>query len=125
MNKKKSVPRHKKLNRQSRLSAAKIWISKYTGKKIVKSYAKHFGVDLVCAIKELTILNYPLDIKYCNQIKKNTGSTKKKQLQVHQELQNLTGEEYYGFSYIADYTSGGFPYGIRMDEVNDTDFSTD
>lgn len=125
MNKKKSVPRHKKLNSQSRLSAAKIWISKYTGKKIVKSYAKHFGVDLACAIKELTILHYPLDIEYCNQVKKNTVSKKKKQSKVHQELQNLTEEAYYGFDYIAGYTSGGFPYGIRMDEVNEADFSTD
>ena len=46
--KKTSIPKRKRLKRKSRLLSAKSWIPRYTGKNIVKGYAKRFGADLLC-----------------------------------------------------------------------------
>ncbi|NLC67087.1 MAG: hypothetical protein GX752_09210 [Clostridium sp.] len=69
-NKKRSnTPRHKRLNRMSRLQAAKHWMPKYEGKNIVKGYSTHFGVDKLCAVSELELLEYKIDTEYINQVK--------------------------------------------------------
>ncbi len=68
-NKKTSnTPRYKRLNRVSRLSAAKHWIAKYEGKNIVKGYSKHFGVDKLCAARELELIGYRIDTEYINKL---------------------------------------------------------
>ena len=47
-----STPRHERLSQKDRLQVAQYWIPKYTGKNLVSGYRKHFGVDLLCAIKD-------------------------------------------------------------------------
>ncbi|NMA48886.1 MAG: hypothetical protein GX947_03845 [Tissierellia bacterium] len=64
-----NTPRHKRLNRVSRLQAAKHWIPKYEGKNIVKGYSKHFGVDKLCAARELELIGYKIDTEYINNLK--------------------------------------------------------
>jgi hypothetical protein len=59
-----SCPRHKRLNRTSRLQAAEKWLEKYTGKNIVRGYRKHFGVNLLCAALELQALGYVVSETY-------------------------------------------------------------
>ena len=49
-------PRRKRMKCEKRLKAAKAWIPQYEGKNLVKGYRKHFGVDILCAIKELQML---------------------------------------------------------------------
>lgn len=48
------------MNRQSRLLAAPHWIKSYNGKSLMRGYAKWFGVDKLCAIRELKILGVPI-----------------------------------------------------------------
>ena len=57
-------PRHKRLNRRGRLQAAKAWLRSYPGKNIARGYRKHFGVDSLCAIRELRLLGVAIDPAY-------------------------------------------------------------
>ena len=57
-------PRHKRLTRQRRLQAAKTWLRSYPGKNIARGYRKHFGVDSLCAIRELRLLGVANDPAY-------------------------------------------------------------
>jgi hypothetical protein len=65
---KSNTPRCKRMKRENRLQSAKHWILKYTGKNLIKGYRKHFGVDHLCAIKELRILGVKLDEHHVAQI---------------------------------------------------------
>ena len=47
-------PKRKRLQRTQRLHNAKeVWLKQTNAKNNVKSYAKWYGVDLICAITEL------------------------------------------------------------------------
>ena len=48
------------MNKQSRLLAAPHWMKSYNGKSLMRGYAKWFGVDKLCAIRELKILGVPI-----------------------------------------------------------------
>ena len=54
----------KTLNRPKRLKLAPKWISTYTGKNPVRGYARHFSVDLICAITKLRMLGHPVPDEY-------------------------------------------------------------
>jgi hypothetical protein len=51
------------MSRRSRLQSARDtdWVSNFSGKKIIKSYRKRYGVDILCAIKELRLLGVSID----------------------------------------------------------------
>jgi hypothetical protein len=71
LNNRSSVPQNKRLKRSSRLQAAKCWIPKYEGKNLVRGYSKHFAVDKLCAVKELTLLGYEISCEYVEQLKQS------------------------------------------------------
>lgn len=84
-------------------------------------YSKHFGVDLLCAIVELQMLNVSLDEKYVNKVKKSVEGLIKAREKRKEELRRKEGlsEDPYSdetFSFIAGYTDGGAPYGITWEE---------
>jgi hypothetical protein len=117
-------PRHKRLNRQGRLQAAKAWLRSYPGKNIARGYRKHFGVDSLCAIRELRLLGVAIDPAYERAVLAASNAQKQKR---KRKAEFVIGEEsYYGFAFIAGYTAGGAPYGITIDEaesLTDVDFS--
>ncbi len=49
------------MNREARLQSAASFVPGYSGKNVVRGYARWFGVDLGCALKELTMLGVALD----------------------------------------------------------------
>ncbi|GAB6058290.1 hypothetical protein [Desulfonatronum parangueonense] len=57
--------------RQDRLRSAKAtgWVSRYSGKNIIKSYARWFAVDLLCAVIELRMLGVSINLEREVQIK--------------------------------------------------------
>ncbi len=116
-----SVPRHKRMARRPRLQAAKHWIPKYTGKNLVRGYAKHFAVDLLCAVKELEMLGYQFDFEYMDQLKKsiNDRINQRQQRKMRNQAnpKDLPFELDGRFLYIAGYTSGGVPYGVTWEEM--------
>ena len=58
------------MNRQSRLQSAQRWLialekdKKFSGKNTVRRYAKWYGVDLLCAIKEVRLLGIIVEDEY-------------------------------------------------------------
>jgi len=123
MKKRKSnTPRHKRMKREARLQAAKHWISKYEGKNIIKGYSKHFGVNRLCAIKELEILGYKFKPEYIKQVKESLKAQEKARQQhklqkKREENLNTEIDSDGNFYYIAGYTSRGAPYGVTWEEA--------
>lgn len=69
MRKKPLPPRFKRMNRKRRLQSAKHWLKKYNGKNVARGYRKHYGVDMLCAIKGLQMLGVKLDPAYVEQVR--------------------------------------------------------
>lgn len=121
-----SIPKRKRFKRKSRLLSAKSWIPKYTGKNIVKGYAKRFGVDLLCSIIELKMLGIKIDNAYEQKIrqlienKKIQKQKKRERLAQHQnnyyELYPDSDDRFY---FIAGYTPNGVPYGVTWEEIGE------
>jgi hypothetical protein len=49
------------MKRTGRLASARGWLERYSGKNILRSYCKHFGVDWRCAATELKALGVKID----------------------------------------------------------------
>jgi len=114
--KKGNTPRHKRMNRSSRLQAAKHWIPKYEGKNLVSGYSKHFAVDKLCAVKELEMLGHPIKNSYKKALKedalqKQRKAEERKKLKQEQMEEELWEDSDETFAFIAGYTFGGVPYG--------------
>lgn len=119
--KKQRIPRSKRMKHESRLQFAKHWIPTYTGKNIIKGYKKHFGVDLLCAVRELKLLGVKLNDQYVTQALQSreqliVARQKRREEKIHMLEQSLFDSDgnYY---FIAGYTSGGVPYGITWEEA--------
>ena len=103
------------MNKEGRLTSGKNWIKTYNGKNLVKGYSKWYGVDLMCAIKELRLLGVEISRDYEEQVKR---SIEDRIIQRRErKLKNLESEEILDFwdsefEFIAGYTSGGLPFGI-------------
>jgi len=67
-------PRRKRMRRPARLQAAVQWRAGYGGKNIVRSYARWFGVDLLCAIAELRMLGVAVEAEYEQQIRRTIAA---------------------------------------------------
>jgi hypothetical protein len=52
------------MSRAARLQSARHWLARHAGKDVVRSYAKWFGVDHLCAVKELCMLGIDVDPAY-------------------------------------------------------------
>ena len=111
-----STPRRKRFNRQQRLQSAEKWIPTYTGKNLVRGYKKRYGVDFICAIKELEMLGYEIDPKYKKQILQQEKAKRKAAEKQNKKEEYINYDQNADFYYIAGYTSAGFPYGITWEE---------
>ena len=115
---KSNLPRRKRLKSKNRLSSAKAWIPSYSGKNIVKGYANWYGVDLICSIKELKMNGVIVSEDYEEQvlssiITKHSVQQKKEEIANPMKMDEhcKNSDEY--FEFIAGYTSGGTPFGIK------------
>jgi len=103
-----------------RLILAKQWIPAYNGKNMVRAYAKHFHVDMLCAIKDLEILGIAISDEYKQAVKRSIDDRarlkqKKKELSKIEACSEYAGYE--DFEFIAGFTSGGMPYGLMREEA--------
>ena len=105
-----------------RLGRAKAWLPTYTGKNVVKGYARKYGVDLLCAIAELRLLGVEITTEYelavCNTVAQKIAQNrlKKEAKKETAEIDELQGGD---FEFIAGYTTGGMPYGIRNEDIEE------
>jgi hypothetical protein len=116
----------KTLHRNKRRKSAAEWVKSYSGKRIVHGYAKRYGVDKLCAVKELRLIGLEISEDYENQLRQSIEALKKQRQfrkdKKEQELDSLLGfESNENFAFIAGYTSGGFPYGITHEEMDEID----
>lgn len=119
--KRQRSPRRKRMKREGRLRSARSWIAKYEGKNIVKGYSKWYGVDLLCAIRELRILGVKIDEERERQVKATLegrirARQQKRLLQEQEKLSQVYSDSDDTFAFIAGYTSGGLPYGVTWEE---------
>jgi len=114
----------KTLKREYRLRSAKDWIKTYSGNNVVKEYSKKYSVDKLCAVKELRMIGIKISEEYENQLRISLESLKQQRLSLKKkqedELNALCGfESDENFAMILGYTSGGFPYGVTHEELEE------
>ena len=107
------------VSRPARLKAAKRWLAKYRGKYVVRAYRRRFGVDEVCAVEELGMLGAALPEGRLDQARRDqagraAGRARRKAERTAALAWRVESDD--DFSFIAGYTEGGAPYGIRWDE---------
>lgn len=121
---KKQTHRRKSLTKQGRLDSAKDWITKYDGQNLISGYAKWFGVDKICAINELKTLGVIIPENLENQIVeslKRRIEQRKLAKEKAEALDIAVNDSDYNFAFIAGYTSGGFPYGLTHEELENAE----
>lgn len=124
---KQKGPKRKRLKRAGRLDNAKVWIKNYEGKNIVKSYAKWYGVDIICAMTEIEMLGMTFSEKRKSQIKqeladsKRQKSLRKKKRKVKEAMMEYDYDSDETFAFIAGYTEGDIPFGITHEEMEELD----
>jgi hypothetical protein len=111
----------KKMNQAMRLQTGGKWVKKYTGKRIVHGYAKHFNVNLLRAITELRMLGVTISDEYEKAVKLtfDQRAAKRKQKATQQSAGQPIECDFY-FAYIGGYTNAGAAYGITWEELNKT-----
>ncbi len=116
------------MKREERLRTARSWLAGYKGTRIVRSYRKRYGVDWLCAVKELQLLGVEIDPEYIAQLETTVAEQAKKTREKRRRRQEAAEEREwwnrYPFSegefyFVAGYTSGGAPYGITWEEARE------
>ncbi|MHA7582190.1 hypothetical protein ACX12E_17640 [Paenibacillus vandeheii] len=91
---KNNTPRHKRLNREGRLRAAKLWLRTYNGKNMVRGYSKHFAIDLLGALRELEMIGISIEDNYKKQLRADLQNKIKRKDMIKQKKvldeQNIT-----------------------------------
>jgi len=93
---------------------------KFSGKNVVRSYAKWFGVDLLCAVKELSLCGVAVDPAYVAQLETtfaSRSSSRSKQAVADPQLVGYGVDWDENFACIAGRTEAGFPYGTTWEEL--------
>jgi len=107
------------MDRSARLQSARFWLKTYDGKNIASGYHKHFGVDFICAFKELEMLGAKIDPDYKGQLLKSLEgdiAARKRRKAARQEDTYEMFDQDETFAYIAGYTDAGFAYGVTWEE---------
>ena len=117
------TPRRQRMKRPARLQTARHWLARFTGRRVLRSYARWFGVDWECAVKELELLGVTLDQAEVENRRRAMGKRGKQKKGL--SLQETVYGEGYGvwwdedFAYIAGRTSGGFAFGVTWEEAEE------
>lgn len=114
-----AVNGRKTLSRARRLQQAKRWIAEYRGKNLVRGYRNWFGVSGVCAIVELRMLGVDIPDARLEQARRNEQARAAHRARQKEKYTASTRECDDEFAFIAGYTEGGAPFGIRWDDADD------
>lgn len=96
-------------------------MASYRGKNPVRGYRKWFGVSDVCAVVELRMLGVDIPDARLEQARRDEqarAAHRARQGEKH-ALAQSAGEWDDEFAFIAGYTEGGAPYGIRWDDADE------
>jgi len=110
--------------KEYRLRSAKNWIKTYSGKNKVKGYSKKYAVDKLCAVRELRMIGVEISEEYETQLRQSFESLIQHRLSLRKKredklnaLNESDSDE--NFALIVGYTSGGFPYGVTHEEMEE------
>ena len=122
-NKMKKTPMRAQ-KKESRIARARNWLPTYSGTKVVRAYRKKFGVDTVCAVRELQEIGHDFKPGYVYNLLnaeaariaalQRKNADKKMDEGLNAEYNDWQDDRFY---YIAGYTSGGAPYGVTWEEM--------
>jgi hypothetical protein len=108
--------------KEVRLNYAKTWIKTYPGKNPVKGYSKKYGVDKLCAVKELRLIGVEISEAYEKQLKRSLEELRKQRLASKKKREDalkteplFDSDEHYAM--IIGYKSAGFAYGVTHEEM--------
>lgn len=104
------------MRRPARLQAARAWLAAFSGKHVVKSYARWFGVDLGCALTELQLLGVELDTDYVTALRRTLRQRARGRREVRPNDADTTDDSDEHFAYIAGYTEADFAFGVTWEE---------
>ena len=117
-------PRRLRMTRAGRLQSARAtnWVAKHQGEKIVRSYRKWFGVDLLCAIAELRLLGVSVDQGYEAQVRRSVDDLAEYRKRKKGRLKAVDPHDFAAdcdgiFACIVGYTPCGEPFGVTLEEV--------
>ena len=90
---------------------------------IVRGYSKWFGVDLLCAIAELRLLGVTVARDYESRVRRTVDNLaayrqRKKLERASVDSPESTMDCDGIFAYITGYTSGGMPFGVTWEELD-------
>ncbi|MDD4148939.1 MAG: hypothetical protein PHE33_02810 [Bacteroidales bacterium] len=110
--------------REYRLRSAKSWIKTYSGNNLVKGYSTKYSVDKLCSVRELRMLGVEISEEYERKLIDSMGALmqqrflfKKKREAELSALSEFESDE--NFAMIIGYTSGGFPFGVAHEEMEE------
>ena len=111
------------MSRAARLQSGRHWLRSFSGKRVVPSYARWFGVDLVCAAKELQILGMHFSPEYLEALRRTAAGRPRHCRDVPKgakavEVEPMWNQE---FAYMAGYTEAGLPFGVTWEEMEGLD----
>jgi len=123
----KNVSKQKRRTKKYRQGAATEWIKNYEGQDIVKGYSKWFGVNLICAMRELRKKEVEIGAEEEKEIRQknrqieeqrrmNREKLKAKREEKKEQYDDFSNAE---FAFIAGYTSGGVPFGLTHEEMKE------
>ena len=89
----------------------------------IRHYARWYGVDLLCAIAELRQLGLEVSPEREEAVKTTLRNRLEQKRKSQEELfcTDISCDSDETFAFIAGYTSGGAPYGVTWDEMEDAD----
>lgn len=106
------------MKRAARLQAARHWLTTFRGQRVVRSYARWFGVDLECALKELQLLGVELDPRAVEGLRMTLASRSRPR--GAPSAPEVVAQKDYDddFAFVAGFTAAGFPFGTTWDELD-------
>jgi len=118
----KNTSKKKRYTKKYRIGSSVDWIKNFKGKNIVEEYSKWYGVNLICAIKELRNKGIGIDEEYEKKIRQRVEEkrmTRQKNKENRQKNKEEKIDEFSDsrFAFIAGYTSGGAAYGITHEDI--------
>ncbi len=107
------------MDRSRRLQSARAWLENYIGRNVASGYRKHFGVDWVCAFKELELLGVRIDPGFKSRILRSAegdiAARRRRKARREETYEELPDQDEH-YAYIAGYTAWGFAYGVTWEE---------
>jgi hypothetical protein len=120
------LPQRKRMNRPARLASARHWLGAFEGRNVVRGYARWFGVDRLCAVKELGLLGVAVDPEYVamlershqEQIRTSGEARARRDAADEAHRRDLEDDADDNVAFVAGRTSAGFTYGSIGEEVD-------